>query len=45
MLSTRLQRVYFHAKSFIYGYFDIIISRILPKAAKAQTEIPTIFLQ
>ena len=37
-----LQWVYFIAKSFIHGYFDIIISSILPKVAKAQTEIPTI---
>ena len=37
-----LQWVHFIAKSFIHGYFDIIISSILPKAAKAQTEIPTI---
>ena len=40
-----LQWVCFSAKSFIYGYFDITISRILPKAAKSLTEIITIFLQ
>ena len=40
-----LQWVYFSDKSFIYGYFDIIISSILPKAAKAHTEILFIFLQ
>ena len=40
-----LQCVYFSDKSFIYGYFDIIISSILPKAAKAHPEILFIFLQ
>ena len=33
---------YFIAKSFFYGYFNIIITGILPKASKAQAKVPTV---